>query len=111
ELAPGRAYQWLVILVPNPKDRSYDRIVGGGIERSVAAADLRARLDSAGQDRLPYVLAEAGVWYDAIDVLSREIGAHPGDRRPWNQRAALFEQVGLPDIELEEAQNGPFGKR
>jgi hypothetical protein len=111
ELAPGRAYQWLVILVPNPGDRSYDRVVGGGIERSVPDAALRERLAGAGRERLPYVLAEAGVWYDAIDVLSRDIDARPSDAQLWNRRAALFSQVGLPDIPLARAEAGAFEKR
>jgi hypothetical protein len=39
-LETGASYQWLVKLVPNPQDRSYDQIVGGGIER-VAPSDSR----------------------------------------------------------------------
>jgi hypothetical protein len=111
ELAPGRAYQWLVLLVPNPGDRSYDRVVGGGIERVLPEADLRERLAGAERAHLPYVLAEAGVWYDAIDVLSQDIETRPSDAQLWNRRAALFEQVGLPDIELPRAEAAAFEKR
>jgi hypothetical protein len=111
ELAPGRAYQWLVLLVPNPEDRSYDRIVGGGIERIEPDPKLRERLSGATRERLPYLLAEAGVWYDAIDVLSQEIDAHPGDAQLWNRRAALFEQVGLPDIPLATHEAAAFEPR
>jgi hypothetical protein len=111
ELAPGRTYQWLVLLVPNPEDRSYDRVVGGGIERVVPDAELRERLAGSGRERLPYVLAEAGVWYDAIDVLSQDIEAKPSDAQLWNRRAALFEQVGLPDIELPPTEAAAFEKR
>lgn len=112
ELAPGRAYQWLVLLVPNPADRSYDRVVGGGIERVAPDDRLRERIARADRERLPFVLAEAGVWYDAIDVLSEEIERRPGDAQLWNRRAALFEQVGLPEVPLEGEEAAPgFGSR
>jgi len=111
DLGPGRAYQWLVLLVPKPEDRSYDRVVGGGIERIEADAALRAKLAGADRERLPYVLAEAGVWYDAIDVLSRDIEARPGDVQLWNRRAALFEQVGLPDVSIAGGDAPAFQTR
>jgi hypothetical protein len=111
ELAPGRAYQWLVLLVPDPQDRSYDRVVGGGIERIEPDAALRAKIAAADREQLPYVLAAAGVWYDAIDVLSEDIERRPGEERLWSRRAALFEQVGLPDVAIESAHAPAFGKR
>jgi hypothetical protein len=112
ELAPGRTYQWLVLLVPDPADRSYDRVVGGGIERIAPDARLRDELAAADRERLPFVLAQAGVWYDAIDVLSREIEKRPADVQLWNRRAALFEQVGLPEVPLEASEAAPgFGSR
>jgi len=98
-LEPGVSYQWLVKLVPNPDDRSYDRVVGGGIERVAADSDLEDKLAAPGASQ-PYLLAEAGIWYDAVDVLSRNIEAEPGNRSLWNQRAALFQQVGLPAFPL-----------
>jgi hypothetical protein len=112
ELAPGRAYQWLVLLVPNPADRSYDRVVGGGIERIAPDAALRGEIARADRERLPFVLAEAGIWYDAIDVLSVEIEQRPRDAQLWNRRAALFEQAGLPEVPLQGGQAAPgFGTR
>jgi hypothetical protein len=112
ELAPGRAHQWLVLLVPDPADRSRDRVVGGGIERVAPDPGLRDRIARADRERLPFVLAEAGVWYDAIDLLSEEIDRRPGDAKPWNRRAALFEQVGLPEVPLAGGDAAPgFGPR
>jgi Flp pilus assembly protein TadD len=43
----------------------------------------------------PALYAESGIWYDAIDDLSRLISAEPDNRRLREQRAALLEQVGL----------------
>jgi len=99
-LEPGVSYQWLLKLVPDPDDRSYDRVVGGGIERVAASSDLSDKLAVSGASQ-PHVLAEAGIWYDAVDVLSRGIQAEPDNRSLWNQRAALFQQVGLPAFPLD----------
>jgi Flp pilus assembly protein TadD len=41
------------------------------------------------------IYAEEGVWYDAIDALSRAIEKSPNDAALREQRAALLEQVGL----------------
>jgi hypothetical protein len=101
-----------VLLVPDPADRSRDRVVGGGIERVAPDPGLRDRIARADRERLPFVLAEAGVWYDAIDLLSEEIDRRPGDAKPWNRRAALFEQVGLPEVPLAGGDAAPgFGPR
>ncbi|MHC4422536.1 MAG: DUF928 domain-containing protein, partial [Planctomycetota bacterium] len=59
----------------------------------------------------PHALAEAGIWYDAIDSLSQQIDAAPGNRILWNQRAALLEQVGLPEVVLSEQAAAGFGRR
>ncbi|MDB4433221.1 DUF928 domain-containing protein [bacterium] len=101
KLEPGVSYQWLVKLVPRPDDRSYDRIVGGGVERVEASAELAKALGDPEASQA-HELAEGGIWYDAVDSLSTQIEADPENRTLWNQRTALFEQVGLPELPLEE---------
>lgn len=95
ELQPGVSYQWFVAVVPNPEQRLYDRIVGGGIERIEASSELQAKLDSTPPGERQFVLAEAGVWYDAFDSLNRQIASAPEDQALIAQRAALLDQVGL----------------
>ena len=68
---------------------------GGGIERIETPADLASALSGAG-DRAA-VLANGGIWYDALDAVSKDIDAAPGDAALRAKRAALFEQVGLND--------------
>jgi hypothetical protein len=87
-LKPGVEYQWFVAVVVNPAQRSNDVVAGGGIKR-VAGAEA----------------AQDGVWYDAIDQLSREISANPADARPRQQRAALLEQVGLREVAAFDRNN------
>ena len=93
-LKPGVEYQWFVAVVANPAQRSGDVIAGGAIKR-VDSDAVQLRLKDAPRSRWAAVYAESGIWYDAIEELSREISTHPGDARLRRQRAALLEQVGL----------------
>ena len=95
-LKPGVEYQWFVAVVSNPAQRSNDVVAGGSIIR-IADSTIPAQLRQVPQARWPAVYAEGGVWYDAIDQLSRSISAQPTDRQLRQQRAALLEQVGLPE--------------
>jgi len=97
-LLPNLEYQWFVRVIPNPDQRLYDRVVGGGIQRLEPSAELDAKLSAAQQGDAHYVLAEAGIWYDALDTLSLQIEAAPEDDNLRAQRAALFDQVGLEDL-------------
>jgi hypothetical protein len=98
KLLPGLDYQWFVRVVPNPDQRLYDRVVGGGIQRVEPSAELDAKLAAARQGDTHYALAEAGIWYDALDSLSVQIDASPENENLRAQRAALFDQVGLEDV-------------
>jgi len=98
-LQPGLEYQWFVRVIPNPDQRLYDRVVGGGIQRVEPSAELDAKLAAAKQGTAHYALAEAGIWYDALDSLSVQIDASPDNENLRAQRAALFDQVGLENLE------------
>jgi hypothetical protein len=97
-LQPNLEYQWFVRVIPNPEQRLYDRVVGGGIQRLEPSAELGAKLAAAQQGDAHYVLAEAGIWYDALDSLSVQIEATPENENLRTQRAALFDQVGLENV-------------
>ena len=97
-LQPGLEYQWFVRVIPNAEQRLYDRVVGGGIQRLEPSGELDAKLASAQPGNAHYVLAEAGIWYDALDSLSMQIEAAPENENLRAQRAALLDQVGLEDV-------------
>ena len=97
-LQPDFEYQWFVRVIPNPDQRLYDRVVGGGIQRLAPSAELDAKLAAAKQGDAHYILAEAGIWYDALDTLSLQIEAAPENENLRAQRAALFDQVGLENL-------------
>jgi len=94
KLQPGIEYRWHVSLVNDPAQRSNDIVASGTIQRIEIDAGLREKL-AQNKDRLLYVYAGEGIWYDALEAASDFIDAHPGDRKAHEQRAAMFEQVGL----------------
>ncbi|MBW2716851.1 MAG: DUF928 domain-containing protein [Deltaproteobacteria bacterium] len=97
-LEPNLEYQWFVRVIPNPEQRLYDRVIGGGIQRLEPSAELNAKLAAAQQSDAHFVLAEAGIWYDALDSLSQQIEAAPENKNLRAQRTALFDQVGLEKL-------------
>ncbi len=98
ELDEGVSYQWFVALVSHPEQRLHDRIIGGGIERLATSPELRAKLEATTPSDAPFVLAEAGLWYDALDAVSQQIVKSPDDATLLAQRAALLDQVGLGQL-------------
>jgi hypothetical protein len=93
-LKPGVEYQWFVAVVRNPAQRSNDVLAGGTIKR-VTDSQVPAQLKQASPAQMPALYAEAGIWYDAIDQLSKQISADQSNRQLRERRAALLEQVGL----------------
>jgi len=101
-LRPNVPYKWFVTLVTDAEHRSKDILAGGIIEMVKTPEALAARLKSAESGRAPFIYAEEGFWYDALEAISRRIEASPKDADLRQQRASLLEQVGL----TEAAESG-----
>ena len=95
KLQPGLEYRWFVSVVADPGQRSNDIVASGTIQRIMPESALKTRIAGADDRALVRIYAEEGVWYDAIDTLSRLIEKSPDDAALLQQRAALLEQVGL----------------
>ena len=95
KLESGLEYRWFVSVIADPGQRSNDIVASGTIQRITPGSELKARITGADERSLVRVYAEEGVWYDAIDTLSRLIEKSPDDAALLQQRAALLEQVGL----------------
>lgn len=105
-LKPDTEYEWFVSVVPDATQRSKDLTSGATIQRVAGDPAVLARAAAAGERDLPRIYAEAGLWYDAIDALSRLIESHPGDTELRAQRAALLEQVHLPGAAAYDRSGG-----
>jgi hypothetical protein len=96
-LKPGVEYQWFVAAIGNPAQRSNDVVAGGTIKRVAETDAVRSRVKDIPAAGRPALYAGEGIWYDAIDELSKLISADPGNRQLREARAALLEQVGLAE--------------
>jgi hypothetical protein len=87
-------YQWTVTLSGNnPEENSTTH---GWIMRIAPPPNLTGLIHLPSIVSIsPRSLIEAGLWYDGIWVLSERIQAQPADTTSLEQRANLFEQVGL----------------
>ena len=97
-LAPGVAYRWYVAVVPDPDRRSRDILAGGAIERVDIPDELRKKLAQAETGAVPFLYAQAGMWYDALAAISELVEAEPNEPAFRQQRTALLAQVGLAEI-------------
>ncbi len=100
-LTPGVQYRWFVAVVPDAARRSRDILAGGTIERVDAPETLRTRLAQARPEELPFLYADAGIWYDALAAIAELIERTPANPELRQQRAALLSEVGLPPVDAD----------
>jgi Domain of Unknown Function (DUF928) len=103
-LAPGVQYRWFVALIPDADNRSQDVIASGSIEHTEQSAAVRAQLAQAGTADVPFIYAQAGLWYDALAAISAQIEADPANALVRLQRAELLAQVELAEVAAYEMQ-------
>jgi len=97
-LRPNIEYEWFLVIVPDPRERSADFLGSATIMYVEPSAALSERLSNTPEHRLYHVYAEAGYWYDAIVHLSRLIRDRPDDKSLREHRITLFDQVKLGKV-------------
>ena len=97
KLVPGKEYRWFVSVIADARQRSNDVVASGTIQRITPSETLKSEISGADENALAGIYAREGVWYDAIDSLTRMINKSPSDSGLQQQRTALLEQVGLQD--------------
>jgi hypothetical protein len=108
QLRPNVPHKWFVAVVTDPNRRSKDILSGGMIEVMSPHPDLSAKLKQTPKAKQPFLLAEEGIWYDALASVSERIHASPKDLSLRKQRAALLNQVGLneaAEFDLKEVRS------
>jgi len=109
ELEPQIPYRCHVSLEVDQLSPSKDIHAMGIIERiPYDQAILEGRTACRDSRDVFCLYVESGLWYDAIQVISDLIVAHPRDRVLRLQRAALLDKAGLIDVaEYDRRENGP----
>ena len=90
QLRQGVEYEWSIVLVVDPEQRSRDIVSVGWVDR----VEAPPRLGEAGPPSV-HVYAEHGLWYEALAAALDEVEAQPEDPLPRTYRDALLRQVGL----------------
>jgi hypothetical protein len=89
-LEPGVLYTWSVSVILDPKARSRDIVASASLLRTLAEPAIEAALRAAPPNRRGALLAQAGLWYDAV-AAAAEMAAL--DRHA--ALDALMNEVGL----------------
>ena len=100
ELQPGVDYRWHVSIVVDPERPSHDIVSSGVIRRAAPSDSILRELSGAPASR-GHDLAEAGIWYDAVDAFRKRIVEYPGDEVLEAQAAALLEAGAVTGIPPE----------
>jgi hypothetical protein len=106
-LEPGRWYEWSVAVVAGGRDAAEDRISRGFITRVPMPPGLPQQLEERGPEQAVNLLAESGLWYDAITTLSLAIDTDQPEPPLRQARAALLDQVGLEPVADRDRGAGP----
>ena len=97
ELPVGKPLRWSIALRLDPENPSRDVIASGAIERSPEPRDLAAALAAAKPLDRAAVLADAGIWYDALAELDRVVREAPAEAVPRARLLTLLESARIPD--------------
>jgi|GEM_PF-6688065 len=93
ELEQGRRYVWSIAVSSEGESFGSDRVAQTVMQHSTAP-DLIAVLDAKAPEHRAVRLAADGYWYDAVDVLSKQI--EKSSNIEWQAaRARLLDQAGL----------------
>ena len=90
-LQPGKLYEWGVMLEPFPHQRLPPLLS----RARLAVDDSYAPLQQSPLEEKPYLAAQQGYWYDALDWISQLIETEGGSAELRQQRAELLEQGDL----------------
>jgi hypothetical protein len=89
-LAPAVVYTWSISVILNPKSRSRDIVASASLLRTEPDPAVESALLGASESRRAVLLAQAGIWYDAVAAAA---DSEASDRHA--ALDALMDGVGL----------------
>lgn len=98
-LEVGKDYRWSFSIVCDPKARSNDHSVNGGIKRIQAEPGLTTQLKNATPQQVVNVYAQAGIWQDTVATLAGLRSSRPNDAELKADWEALLQGAEFkPDV-------------
>lgn len=105
-LAVGKPYQWVFSLLQHPNAPSQNSRVEGSLQRVSPDSTLTAALNAAQSPQArAQVLAQQGIWHDALDAIAQLRIADPNDTAAQQSWVSLLSSVGLDAIAQENVLN------
>lgn len=98
QLETGVEYRWTLLLTCHPDYPSLDIKSTGTIKRIEPSAELSAELQQSSPERLPYLYAKNGFWYNALDELAKQISKQADNNALHKARTDLLKQGGLSEV-------------
>ncbi|MEB3213337.1 MAG: DUF928 domain-containing protein, partial [Leptolyngbyaceae bacterium] len=102
-LTVGENYHWYFSLICDFDDRSGDLYTDGWIQRTTieSGSALESQLSTAPEETHAAIYAEAGIWFNALDLLAQERIDDPTDPQIKTKWSNLLTSVDLADL-IEE---------
>ena len=97
-------YRWSMAVVDDAGRRVKEMVASGTIRRISPRLSLVQKLSERSGTPKFYVYAEEGIFYDAIDELSKGIALRRDDRKLRQLRASLMDQIGLSQLATYDRQ-------
>lgn len=97
-LEEGKTYNWYFFMICSSQDMANEPYVEGQIERVEPSPKLVAELRNASPRDRAAIYANAGIWYDCLNILAQLRRSAPNDSAIASDWAALLESVGLDTI-------------
>ncbi|MDM8524239.1 DUF928 domain-containing protein [Desulfococcaceae bacterium HSG8] len=97
-LEPDVEYEWFMVIVPAPKERSADFLGSATIKYVRPSENITERTSGMSGSELYYEYAKEGYWYDAIETLCRQIDENPEDKKLISHRVGLLEQIRMGKV-------------
>ncbi|MBR8837842.1 MAG: DUF928 domain-containing protein [Stigonema ocellatum SAG 48.90 = DSM 106950] len=96
-LEVGKEYHWFFSVICNPKERSQDQVVEGGIKRIQPSPQLMTKLKNATPEEQVNLYAAQGIWYDSLATLAQLVSSRPDNAQFKADWEALLtaQEVGL----------------
>ena len=104
-LKKGIQYSWYVTIIPDAERRTKDIFASGVIEHIDPPLKVAKGLTSKSKKDLAYILAEEGIWYDALDILSHLIESDPDNTLLRELRAEMLDQGNLTEVAEFDREN------
>jgi hypothetical protein len=101
-LQPETEYEWFLVIIPDPLERSADFLASATVRYVKAPEDLQTALQRTSRETLPDIYAQKGYWYDAMENLCDLIDTDPENTKLRSMRIAILKEEKLSPAVYED---------